>query len=411
MLSDDVALGIIRDITQNKKDAAEKNRLVEQLQQAQKMEAVGTLAGGVAHDLNNILSGIVSYPEMLLMDMAEDSPLRKPLLTIKESGEKAATVVQDLLTLARRGVTVTEIVNLNTILNQFLVSPELRKLKAYHPGITIVTDFEDGLLNILGSPVHLSKMIMNLIANAAEAMPYGGEIRVSTCNQYIDLPIKGYDDVAEGDYAMIAVSDTGVGISHEEMDRIFEPFYTKKVMGRSGTGLGMAVVWGAIKDHKGYIDIQSDEGKGATISLYIPTTREKLSDSVEPISIAAYTGSGETILIVDDVKEQREIASQILAKLNYCVATVESGEQAVEYMKENTAALMVLDMIMDPGIDGFETYKRVLALHPGQKAVIASGFSETERVRNAQELGAGAYIKKPYTMEKIGIAVKNELGM
>jgi len=408
-VSDDISLSIIRDITQNKKDAAEKSRLEEQLQQAQKMEAVGTLAGGVAHDLNNILSGIVSYPEMLLMDMHEDSPLRKSLLTIKESGEKAATVVQDLLTLARRGVTVTEVVNLNTILNQFLISPEFRKLKAYHPDIHIVTELENNLLNILGSPVHLSKMIMNLIANAAEAMPYKGKILVSTRNQYIDLPIRGYDDVAEGDYALFSVLDTGVGISHEDMDRIFEPFYTKKVMGRSGTGLGMAVVWGAIKDHKGYIDIHSTEGNGTTISLYIPATREELPERIEPISIMEYTGCGETILIVDDIKEQREIASNILSKLNYSVAAVESGEQAIDYMKVNTAELLVLDMIMDPGIDGFETYKRVLELHPGQKAVIASGFSETDRVRNAQALGAGIYIKKPYTMEKIGIAVKNEL--
>jgi len=122
-----------------------------------------------------------------------------------------------------------------------------------------------------------------------------------------------------------------------------------------------------------------------------------------------YTGCGETILIVDDIKEQREIASNILSKLNYSVAAVESGEQAIDYMKVNTAELLVLDMIMDPGMDGFETYNRVLELHPGQKAVIASGFSETDRVRNAQALGAGIYIKKPYTMEKIGIAVKNEL--
>ena len=174
--SDDVALGIVRDITQNRMDAEEKSKLEERLRQAQKMEALGTLAGGVAHDLNNILSGIVSYPEMMLMDMAPDSPLRKPLMTVKEAGDRAATIVQDLLTLARRGVTVTEVVNINDILQQYLVSPELRRLKAYHPGIRIVTGLEERLLNISGSPVHLSKMIMNLVANAAEAMPDGGQI-------------------------------------------------------------------------------------------------------------------------------------------------------------------------------------------------------------------------------------------
>ena len=194
------------------------------------------------------------------------------------------------------------------------------------------------------------------------------------------------------------------------MERIFEPFYTKKVMGRSGTGLGMAVVWGTVKDHKGYIDVQSTEGKGTMFTLYFPVTRKEITGKEKALAMEEYMGKGESILIVDDVKEQREIASRILKKLDYLVATVSSGEEAVDYMKDNSPDLLILDMIMDPGIDGLETYKRILKLHPGQKAVITSGFSETERVKEAQRLGAVKYIKKPYTMEKIGIAVKKELG-
>jgi CheY-like chemotaxis protein len=235
-------------------------------------------------------------------------------------------------------------------------------------------------------------------------------ILIRTENQYIDRPITGYDDVEEGDYAVLSISDTGLGISPDSLPRIFEPFYTKKVMGRSGTGLGLAVVWGTVKDHKGYIDIQSTEGKGTTLTLYFPVIREGLASGKTRSSINEYMGKGESILVVDDVMGQREIASGILKKIGYSVTSVSSGEEAISYLKESPADLVVLDMVMAPGIDGLETYKRILKHHPRQKAIIASGFSETERVKEAQKLGAGEYIKKPYTIERIGLAVKSELG-
>ena len=401
--------GIARDLTEQKRVEAEKMRLEARLQQAQKMEAIGTLAGGVAHDLNNILSGIVSYPELLLLDTPPDSSLRAPLLTIKQSGEKAATIVQDLLTLARRGVSISEVANLNHILSDYLASPEFEKLKFYHPDIDIETRCDEKLLNILCSPVHLSKTVMNLISNAAEAMADGGRIILTTENRYIDQPISGYDRVEEGDYVVLTVSDSGIGISPADQKRIFEPFYTKKVMGRSGTGLGMAVVWGTVKDHKGYIDVESIEGQGTTFTLYFPAVRTQLANNESSAPLSDYRAHGESVLVVDDVKEQRDLATLMLKKLGYTVATVASGEEAVEYLRDNPADLLVLDMIMDPGIDGFETYKRVLHIRPGQKAIIASGFSESERVKQAQKLGAGVYVKKPYLIEKIGAAVRSEL--
>ncbi len=250
---------------------------------------------------------------------------------------------------------------------------------------------------------------MNLVSNAAEAMPYGREIFISTENRYIDKPIRGYDHIKEGDYFILTVSDTGVGISPDDMERIFDPFYTKKVMGRSGTGLGMAVVWGTVKDHKGYIDIQSTEGEGTTFTLYFPVTRKELAEYKSPVSIEDYMGKGEPILVEDDVEEQRDIASRMLKKMGYSVTTVSIGGEPVQYMKANSANLLLLDMIMDPGIDGLETYKRILELYPKQKAIIVSGFSETELVKEAQRLGAGAYVKKPYLLEKIGLAVRDEL--
>jgi len=395
----------------NIRDISEQKKLEGQLQQAKKMEAIGLLAGGVAHDLNNVLTGAVTYPDLLLMQIPEDSSLREPILTIQESGKKAATIVQDLLTLARRGVVTKEVVNLNAVISEYLTTPEHEKLKLYHPGVEVETDWGSDLLNISGSPLHLSKTVMNLAFNAAEAMTDGGKIFISTENRYIDRPISGYDSMEEGDYVILTVTDTGTGISTENIDRIFEPFYTKKVMGRSGTGLGLAVVWNTVKDHNGYIDVQSTQGKGTTFTLYFPATSRKIAKDKVQLHIEDYTGKGESILVVDDIKEQRDVALNLLTALGYVADTVSSGEEAVEYLKAHNVDLIVLDMIMDPGIDGLDTYRKILEVNPRQKAIIASGFSETDRVREAQRLGAGVYVKKPYTMEKISLAVKNELAI
>jgi len=394
--------GAIEDIT-------ERKQLEAQIQQAQKMKAIGTLAGGVAHDLNNILSGIVSYPEVILMDLPEDDPLRKPMEVIQESGKKAAAIVQDLLTLARRGVSISEVVNLNSIISEYIVSPEFEKLHSFHPLVEIETHLEIELLNVTGSPVHLSKTIMNLVSNASESMPDGGKIILQTENMSIDRPIIGYDKVEAGDYVVLTVSDSGIGIEADEINRIFEPFYTKKVMGRSGTGLGMAVVWGTVKDHKGYIHVESELEKGTKFKLYFPSTRKEKSMDKPSRELIHYVGRGESILVIDDIKEQREIASKIMSQLGYSVKSVASGEEAIEFLIKESVDLIILDMIMSPGIDGLETFSRIIAQTPGQKTIIASGFSETDRVKEAQRLGAGEYVKKPYTIEKIGLAVRAEL--
>jgi CheY-like chemotaxis protein len=180
-------------------------------------------------------------------------------------------------------------------------------------------------------------------------------------------------------------------------------------MGRSGTGLGMAVVWGTVKDHNGYIDLQSAEGKGTTFTLYFPVSKEALMDDQAEGATVENNGNGEKILVVDDIEEQRRIATLMLKKLGYDVNSVPGGEEAIEFLQDHSADLIVLDMIMEPGIDGLETYKQILQINPDQKAIIASGFSESWRVKEAQRLGVGAYVKKPYTIEKIGQAVTAEL--
>jgi PAS domain S-box-containing protein len=390
-------------------DISHSKRLEDQLQRAQKMEALGTLAGGVAHDLNNILSGIVSYPELLLMDLSQGSPLWQPLTTIKKSGENAVAIVQDLLTLARRGVATLELLNLNQIVENCLDSPEIQSLLHLHPGIDINTCLQSDLLNVYGSSLHIFKSLSNLIANAVQAMPKGGRIEIATGNRYVDRSVSGFDTVSEGEYVVLSIADTGIGIPESDRTRIFEPFYARKVLGRSGSGLGMAVVWGTVKDHKGYIDLQSEEGQGSRFELLFPATRDQLKKSKNPQELSDFSGNGEFILIVDDMPAQREIATSILNRLGYRSESVASGEEAIEFLRQNPADLVVLDMIMAPGIDGHETYRRIRHIRPEQKAIIASGYSETEWVRKTQALGAGNYIKKPYTLATIGMVIKEEL--
>ena len=396
------------EIAGHKRAEKEKKKLETKLQRARKMEAMGLMAGGVAHDLNNILSGIVSYPELLLMDLPEDSPLRKPIKTIQESGMRAADVVEDLLTIARGVATGKEVLNLNTVVDEYLDSAEHHKLERIHPLSAFKTELDSELLNITGSASHVKKVLMNLIVNASEAIEVRGTVTVSTINRYLDEPLKGYDDVRTGEYAVLRVSDNGSGISPKDLDRIFEPFYTKKEMGRSSTGLGLAVVWNSMQDHNGYINVKSSE-KGTVFELYFPTTREKMADEGEQAPLENYLGHGEKILVVDDEERQMEIASGILTRLGYIAEAVSSGEDAIEYVKTNPVDLILLDMVMPKGINGRETYEEIIKIRPGQKAIIASGYAKTKEVNMAQELGAGKYIKKPYALEKVGLAVKEEL--
>jgi two-component system cell cycle sensor histidine kinase/response regulator CckA len=401
--------GIVRDITERKRAEEEKRSLQDRLQRAEKMEALGQLAGGVAHDLNNVLGVLSGYSELLIEKIPADNPIRKYAENIFKSTQKGAAIIQDLLTLARRGVVVSQVVDINGIVSNLLVTIEFDKLKDYHPGVTFRKGLEKDLLNIKGSPVHLEKTVMNLVSNAAEAIVGAGEVTIWTENRYLDKAVRGYDQVNEGDYVVLSVSDTGRGIPAADLNKIFEPFYTKKKMGRSGTGLGLAIVWGTVKDHEGYIDVQSAEEKGTTFTLYFPVTREKMSDETKKIPVDEYMGHGESVLVVDDVEEQRMVATALLMELGYRVHAVSSGEKAVDYLRESKADILILDMIMDPGIDGLETYQRILEIKPHQKAIIVSGFSETDRVKEAQKLGAGAYVKKPYVTEKIGIAIRDEL--
>ena len=401
-------IGYIFDLSTIKEKEKALFESEEKLARLKKMESLGLLAGGVAHDLNNILSGIVSYPELILLDMTKDNKLRKPIESILEAGTRATAIVQDLLTVARGVAIAKEPVSLNNLIKKFLNSPEFKKTRQFNPKITFDTDLDSELFNVNASSVHLRKALMNLVSNAAEAIPGTGNVTISTKNCYLDRPVSKYSEVKEGEYALLTVADNGPGISDKDLERIFEPFYTKKIMGRSGTGLGLAVVWSVVQDHQGYIDVETSE-RGTIFRLFFQITRSDEAIDSTTLNIEDYSGNGETILVIDDVDSQREISRKMLERLGYSVQSVSNGEKAVEYLNKQPVDLLLLDMIMEPGISGYETYKRIIQTYPDQKAIIVSGFAETTAVRETQALGAGKYLKKPLTLEKLGIAVKEEL--
>ena len=390
-------------------DVTSMKQMEARLQRAQKMEAIGTLAGGVAHELNNILSGLVGYPELLLMDLPENSESRTIVDNIKQTGEKAAAIVQDMLMLARRGLSVTHTINLNQIITDCLQGAELAKLKPDYPFLSIRSNLASALFKTTGSADHVKRAVINLVKNAAESMPEGGVVTLSTQNIYLDHPIVGFETIPQGEYIRLRVTDTGPGVASYDLERIFEPFYSKKKMDHPGTGLGMAVVWGTVKDHGGFFDARSVEGQGSAIDIYLPVTGQNGEIEVSERSLDSYRGNGEPILVVDDIKEQRELATFMLKRLGYQVDAVASGKEAIEYIKKHPVAVMVIDMILGPDMDGLDTYREILAIAPEQKAVITSGFSESQRVLEVQRLGAGRYLKKPYRMEQIGAAIREQL--
>jgi PAS domain S-box-containing protein len=387
--------------------AEEQRRdLQQKLDRAERMESLGILAGGVAHDLNNMLGPLVGYPELILMKLPEDSPVRKQVERVGNAARDAADVIQDLLTLARRGRYEMQPTDLNMVARSYFESPSFTQLCNRFRDVSVKTKLCESLPLITGSSAHLSKVIMNLVVNAFDAMSRGGILDVETSIETLSRLQSGYDNVVPGDYACLKVCDTGIGIAEEDLAKIFEPYYSKKRMGTSGSGLGLSVVYGVVKDHHGYYDIISEVGKGTEFAVYFPICKDMQSKPGPDLNIQ---GGTETILVIDDSTEQREFAFDVLSSLGYEVITKENGTEGLCFLREHRVDLIMLDMIMESGFDGLDTYREIIKLHPGQKAIIVSGFAATDRVELAQQLGAGAYIKKPYTRQTIAAAVRQEL--
>ncbi len=393
--------GLVRNIT-------EKKQLEEHLERAQKMKALGVLAGGVAHDLNNTLGCLIGYPDLLLMQIQAGSPLRKPIESMKKSAEKAANVVQDLLMMARRDPYPTEALDINEILQEYLESSDLENLKKNNTHVKIMPSLIEQNLIIEGSAQHLARVLLNLTINAIESVnKKAGVLEIATDWVYLDKTTLCYDKIKEGEYAVIRISDNGEGIPEEDQKRIFEPFYNwKKDSKSSRVGLGLAVVYGIVQDHKGYVDVKSMVNMGTSFIIYLPLNNQVRKKA--EISAPHLQGS-EHILVVDDVHNQRELTRDFLGALGYKVETVSSGEEALTFLKNSNFDLVILDMILQKGINGLDTYKTIRKILPQQKVIVTSGFAHDENIREALKLGAGAFVQKPFTIEKISLAVRNEL--
>ena len=404
-------------IATNERLQAESLRLQQELHQAQKMEAIGLMAGGVAHDLNNILASIVGYPQLIRFQLPDNKKLHELALAVEEAGERAAAVVDDLLTVARGVAVVKQVADLNTLIENYLASTEAKEVHKLHPEVMLSADLNSQPLHISCSPIHIAKCLMNLVNNAAEAIEGKGEVVIATSRQeVVEDSSNSACTIQPGRYAVLRVRDNGPGISEEDRERIFEPFYTKKAMGRSGTGLGLAVVWNTALDHNGSVSVSSARGQGTSFTLLFPLTDEEISRSreAEP-GLEELTGTG-TVMVVDDDVRQLNLACGMLKVLGYEVIKASSGEEALQLLADQPVGqsadqpvdLLVLDMLM-PGMNGRHTYEEAKKLYPAQKAIISSGFAADKEVRKAQELGAGKFIKKPYTLKQLGLAVRDEL--
>lgn len=403
-----VRAATFQDLTEKKREEEERNKLEKRLERSEKIESIGLMAGGVAHDLNNILSGVVTYPELILLNLPQDSKIRRPLEEIQKAGRRAAEVVADLLTVARGIAMVMTPLNLNTIIDDYLGSPEYTTLKKYHPLVEVKTNLDQDIPPVLGSIVHITKSLMNLVTNGAEAIDGLGIITIETARERISESQVLIFGMGEGEYVVLSVHDNGPGISPEDQVHIFEPFYSRKITARSGTGLGLAVVWNTMQDHKGSVSVKSSD-KGSVFRLYFPATKQAIASVEKPATLAYLQGNFEKILVVDDDGQQLLIAEQLLTALNYTPCLVNSGEAALAFLQQEPAALVILDMIMSTGMNGLETYTTILARFPGQKALIASGFSENVDVQQARDLGASAFVRKPYSLGEMGSAIKQTL--
>ena len=358
-------LGMGQDITEHRK-------LEEQLRQAQKMESIGAFAGGIAHDFNNIMSAILGYGHITLMKMAHDDPLRENIEQLLEAAERAAHLTKDILIFSRKQISYKRPADINEIIRK--VSRFL--LQIIGEDIDCKTILCEGAIPVLADLNHIEQILMNLAANARDAMPKGGAFTVATERIRLDEEFAarhGYG--TPGLYALITVTDTGIGMDDETRQRIFEPFFTTKDVGK-GTGLGMAVVYGIIKQHDGYINCSSKAGMGTTFRIYLPVIASASAVSDEEDAAKPPERGDETILLAEDNEALRNLTLSVLQEFGYTVIAVKDGEEAVKKYKENREhiRLLLFDLVM-PKKNGKEAYDEIRAMTPDIKVIFVSGYA------------------------------------
>ena len=406
------------DITDRREAEQREAALRDQLARAERMKSIGVLAGGVAHDLNNIIGPLVALPEFVLEDLqaatnydvAAHEDVQQSLEIMQKSAQRAASVVQDLLAVSRRGHYKRLPIDLNNLPCLSDDSTSIRGLRDSYPHVTFEVRVCNEPLLVLGSENHLCRVVDNLLRNAADAIAEHGVVTVRTVKRHLYGTYEGYQTVPAGDYAVLVVEDDGCGMSHDTLNRIIEPFFTQKPQtGRSGSGLGLSIVHGIIDDHEGYLDVVSTEGEGTKVCFYLRLTEAQVGEA-EPDRLALVYGVGQ-ILVVDDEPGQRFLASSCLTRLGYTVGLAENGRSAVEmfaklqeHEQPSPYDLVVLDMIMEPVFDGLDTLRAIRDMYPEQKALIVSGHAENDRLTAALGLGA-QWLAKPYTINGLANAV------
>lgn len=400
---------VIRDISERVQAMEEKLALQSKLAKANKLSALGLMAGSVAHDLNNILSGIVSYPDLLLLQMKESDKYYEQIKKIQAAGKRAAAVVSDLVTIARGGASIKTVENINDIILSHLGSIEHLERLANFPQAVIQTKLHKNLYNSCCSEQHLHKILLNLIGNSLEVLGEKGIIHISTDNCAFVHPLAtNAPGAQQSDFIKLTVSDNGPGIKQEDIDYIFDPFYSTKVMGKSGTGLGLSIVWNIVQDHNGWIEIK-DNKPGAIFEIYLPASHDAVCPVQDILTADSLRGNGETILLIDDQLEQNEIIGKALQKMGYVTYSVTSGEEGITFLQTQPVDLVLLDMMMGDGLNGRETFERMLEIHPRQKAIVITGYAKSEEIIKAKKLGVSEFIEKPVTISKVGKAVKQSL--
>ena len=395
--------GVLRDVSERKQTEEEKNKLETQLQQAQKMESIGTLAGGIAHDFNNILMGIQGNASLMLLKIESDHPNYEKIKNIEKYVQNGTELTKQLLGFARRGKYLIKPTNLNEIIEKS--SSLFARTKKE---IQVHTDLHENLWTAEVDRGQIGQVLLNLYVNAWQAMFNGGDLYLHTANVILDRSYVQPYKVEPGRYVKISVSDTGVGIDKETQERIFEPFFTTKEMGR-GTGLGLASVYGIIKSHGGYINVYSEKERGTVFTIYLPASEKKVPKENEAASAAIIKGRG-TILLIDDEKMILDVGIELLEELGYTVQSAMRGQDAIGVFQRDRGKidLIIMDMIM-PGMSGGETFDRLKKIDPDIKVLLSSGYSINSQAAKILQRGCDGFIQKPFNMNQLAEKVQGIL--
>ena len=383
------------------RDVTEQRRLEGQLLQAQKMEAVGRLAGGVAHDFNNLLTVILSYSDLLLEDLPPEIPDRADVAEIRKAAVAASSLTRQLLAFSRQQVLEPRVLDVNTV----VASTEKLLTRLLGEDVSLTTTLAAALGAVKVDPGQLEQIIMNLAVNARDAMPRGGRLSIETANVEMDESyVHGHPLARPGHYVMLAVSDTGTGMDAATQARIFEPFFTTKEAGK-GTGLGLATVYGIVRQSSGFIWVYSEPGHGTSFKIYLPRVDEPVSPAGAPAP--QVVGGSETVLVVEDVAAVRAVTRQMLERQGYCVLEAANGATALSLARQHHSAihLLVTDVVM-PEVSGRELADQLVQLRPDMKVLFMSGYTDDAVVRHGILQEGIAYLQKPFTPDTLARKVR-----